>query len=94
MSAYSSVTISVTDRKNNLPTWASEREYVVKETAPIPYTIASMRASSNTSAPFDGLSFALIDSMENTVQQLGPFRIYQDGTTVTLILKGTLDYNV
>ena len=53
-----------------------------------------MEASSNTEAPFDGLSFALIDSMENTVQQLGPFRIYQDGNRVTLILKGQLDYNV
>lgn len=97
MSAYSMVTISVTDRKNNPPTWASdnyEREYVVKETAPIPYTIAAMKAFSNTPAPFDGLSFALIDSMENTVQQQGPFKIYQDGNTVTLILKGSLDYNV
>ncbi|XP_060579771.1 LOW QUALITY PROTEIN: neural-cadherin-like [Ruditapes philippinarum] len=97
LSAYSSVTISITDRTNNPPTWNNdnyEREYRVKETATIPYIIAVMEASSNTEAPFDGLSFALIDSMENTVQQLGPFRIYQEGNTVTLILKGQLDYNV
>ncbi|KAL4234097.1 hypothetical protein ACF0H5_005750 [Mactra antiquata] len=97
MSAYSSVTIGVTDRTNNPPTWDSnayEQEYVVKETESIPYVIAQMKASSNTPAPFDGLSFALIDSTEDTVQQLGPFRIYQEGNTVRLILKGQLDYNV
>ena len=97
LSAFSGVTVSITDRKNNPPTWDSnnyEREYEVKETAPIAHVIASMRAQSNTEAPFDGVSFALIDSMENTVQQLGPFRIQQDGNTVTLILKGQLDYNV
>lgn len=95
-SALSTVTISITDRKNNPPTWDSdnyERNYEVKETAPIGYIIATMRASSNTPAPFDGLSFALIDSMEDSVQQLGPFRIHQDGNMVTLILKGVLDFN-
>ncbi|WAR12271.1 CADN-like protein, partial [Mya arenaria] len=97
LSSFVSVDIGITDRNNNPPTWESntyEREYVVKETAQIAYVIASMGAQSNTPAPFDGLSFALIDSQENTVQQLGPFRIQQDGNTVTLVLKGQLDYNV
>ena len=97
LSSFVSVDISITDRNNNPPTWMSkgyEREYVVEETAPIAHIIATMKAQSNTPAPFDGLSFALIDSMENTVQQLGPFRIHQEGNTVILILKGQLDYNV
>ena len=97
LSSYVTVSISVIDRNNNPPTWDSnnyEREYRIKETAPIGYTIATMSASSNTPAPFDGVTFALIDSRDNTVQAVGPFRIHQDGSTVTLILKGTLNYNV
>ena len=96
LNSYSTVTISVTDRTNNPPTWMDdnyEREYTVQETAQIGHVIANMRAMSNTPPPFDGLSFALIDSRENSVQQLGPFRIRQDGDMVILILKGTLDYN-
>ena len=97
LNAYVTVSISVIDRNNNPPTWDSnnyEREYVIKETAPIGYTIATMSASSNTPAPFDQVTFALIDSRDIPLQAIEPFRIHQDGSTVTLILKGTLNFNV
>ncbi|KAH3768189.1 hypothetical protein DPMN_169401, partial [Dreissena polymorpha] len=97
LSAFVTVTISITDRNSNPPTWDSntyEREYEVKETAPIAYVITSMTAQSNTPAPLDGVSFGLIDEFENTVQQLGPFRIQQQGNRVTLMLRGVLDFNV
>lgn len=97
LSAYVTVSISVIDRNNNPPTWDSsnyEREYVTKETAPIGYTIATMSASSNTPPPFDLVTFALIDSKDVPRQSIGPFRIHQDSSTVTLILKGTLNYNI
>ena len=82
LSAFVTVTISITDRNSNPPTWDSntyEREYEVKETAPIAHVITSMTAQSNTPAPLDGVSFGLINEFENTVQQLGPFRIQQQG---------------
>ncbi|KAH3768191.1 hypothetical protein DPMN_169403 [Dreissena polymorpha] len=53
-----------------------------------------MTAQSNTPATLDGVSFGLIDEFENTEQQLGPFRIQQQGNRVTLMLRGVLDFNV
>ncbi|KAK3581134.1 hypothetical protein CHS0354_033929 [Potamilus streckersoni] len=97
LAATVKVTITITHRQNNPPTWDSdqyEREYLVNETAPIGHIIAMMSASSNMPAPYDGVTFSLIDPQGYPVQVFDVFRIDQMGNTVYLRLKGSLDFNV
>lgn len=97
LSSNATITITLTTGNQNPPTWNENYEgqtYLVNETSPIGYPIATFSATSHVDPPLDGVSFALVDSNGNSQQMVEDFRVDSQDRTMKLKVANQLDVSV
>lgn len=97
LSSNATITITLTTGNQNPPTWNENYEgqtYLVNETSPIGYPIATFSATSHVDPPLDGVSFALVDSNGNSQQMVEDFRVDSHDRIMKLKVANQLDVSV
>lgn len=97
LTSNATISITLTSGNQNPPTWNANYEgqtYLVNETSPIGYPIATFTATSHVDPPLEGVSFALVDSNGNSQQTVESFRVDSQDKTMKLKVANQLDVSM